>query len=286
MRKIILILSIICFVAQPSFAIVEKVSINKWFKAKEERAISKVLKSQVKYANKTDFDKFISTYDPQYINGDGFNLDIYSKLVKDIWETYDGIKYGIKIQNIDIDGNKAKVELLENAYAEIKLSKVYEGELRSNSVAVYSLEKKNGKWRVISDNVLDETTSMLYGDAKGLEVKLIVPEEIPANTDYTASLEFTPPKETIAIASIASDKVEYPQKPTQEVFRTLPEDNILERILTSNNDNVDEYVVASIGLTKTQISDLNMKLSLTGFGYAIKRVNVNHDDVIKDESVK
>ena len=81
MRKIILILSIICFVAQPSFAIVEKVSINKWFKAKEERAISKVLKSQVKYANKTDFDKFISTYDPQYINGDGFNLDIYSKCV-------------------------------------------------------------------------------------------------------------------------------------------------------------------------------------------------------------
>ena len=125
---------------------------------------------------------------------------------------------------------------------------------------------------------------MLYGDAKGLDVKLTVPELIDANTDYTASLEFLPPNETLAIASIASDKVEYPQKPTEEIFRPLPEDNILERILTSNNENADEYVVASIGLTKSKVTDASLKLSLTGFGYTIKRVNVNHDVTQKNES--
>ena len=52
------------------------------------------------------------------------------------------------------------------------------------------------------------------------------------------------------------------------------EDNILERIFTSNNDNANEYVVASIGLTKTSVNDMNIKLSLTGFGYTKKRVNV------------
>ena len=38
--------------------------------------------------------------------------------------------------------------------------------------------------------------------------------------------------------------------------------------------NANEYVVASIGLTKTSVCDLSLKLSLTGFGYMIKRVNV------------
>jgi len=286
MRNLIVALIVLFSIVQPSFAIVEKFSLKDYFQNKEERAIAKVLKQQVKYANNTNFEKFISTYDPKYKNGDGFNLDVYSKLVKDIWNSYDGIKYGIRIKNIDVVQDRAKVELVETAYAEIKLSKVYEGELKSNSSAIYDLQKKDGKWRVVSDTILDETTSMLYGEAKGLDIKLTVPDEINANTDYVASLEFIPPKETIAIASIASDKVEYPQKPTEEVFRALPEDNILERILTSNNDNVDEYVVASIGLTKTNVSDLNLKLSLTGFGYTIRRVNVNHKDSSKNESVK
>ena len=96
--------------------------------------------------------------------------------------------------------------------------------------------------------------------------------------EYCATLEFTPPYETFAIASISSDIVEYPQKPAEEVFRPLPEDNILERLFTSNTKNANEYVVASIGLTKTTACDLNLKLSLTGFGYAIKRVNVIHPE--------
>ena len=91
---------------------------------------------------------------------------------------------------------------------------------------------------------------------------------------FDATLEFTPPEKTVAIASLASDIVEYPQKPTKEVFRPLPEDNILERYFTSNELNANEYVVASIGLTKTEICDLSLKLNLTGFGYAIRRVNV------------
>ena len=52
------------------------------------------------------------------------------------------------------------------------------------------------------------------------------------------------------------------------------EDNILERIFRSNTDNVNEYIVASIGLTRADVTDLSIKLSLTGFGYTIKRVNV------------
>ncbi len=270
MKKFLLLLLTSALLSQPCFAW----SWGCW--NCEERAVKKVLKSQVKYANRMDFDKFIKTYDSKYINSDGFNLDIYSNLVKDIWKTFDNIEYGIEIKSISVNGNKATVELIEKSFAEIEMTKVYEGELKSEANTVYYLEKINGKWKVVSDTVLDETTSMLYGTAKDLEIKLTVPNEIEANKEYCATLEFIPPKETLAIASISSDIVEYPQKPTEEVFRALPDDNILERLFTSNTKNANEYIVASIGLTKTAVCDLNLQLSLTGFGYTIKRVNVIH----------
>lgn len=268
MKKAIVSIFVFLLFSNPVFAF----SWGDW--NSDERAVKRLLKSQVKYANKADFNKFISTYDSKYINGDGFNLDVYSNLVKDIWETYDNIKYGIQIDEVKISDNKAIVKLVETSYAEIDMSKAYDGELRSSANTIYYLEKRNNKWKVVSDDVIDEITTMLYGDAKGLDIKLTVPNRIEPNKDYTAVLEFTPPKDTIAIASIASDIVEYPQKPTKEVYRTLPDDNILERIFTSNNQNANEYIVASIGLTKTSVSDLSLKLSLTGFGYSIRRVNV------------
>lgn len=240
----------------------------------DEYSIKKLLKSQVKYANRTNFDKFINTYDSKYINSDGFTLDIYSNLVKDIWKTYDNIEYDIIIKKIKITENNAIVELTETSFAKIPMTEAYDGELKSEANTIYYLEKINNKWKVVSDKVLEEKTSMLYGQAKGLDIKLTAPDEIEANKEYCATLEFIPPKETIAIASIASDIVEYPQKPTKEVFRALPEDNILERLFTSNTKNANEYIVASIGLTQTAVCDLSIKLSLTGFGYAIKRVNV------------
>ena len=268
MKRIIIIVLLLAFFTQPSLA-------WSWnFRNNEEYAVKKLFNAQIKYANNANFNKFITTYDPKYVSSDGFNLDIYSKLVKDIWNTYSNIKYGIEIKDIKIDGNNAIANIIETSYAELPMSKTYNGELRSIANTIYYLEKKDNKWRVISDKVLDETTTMLYGQTKDLKIQLTAPNEIEANKEYCATLEFVPPENTIAIASIASDIVEYPQKPTQEIFRAMPEDNILERLFTSNTQNTNEYIVASIGLTKTAVCDLSLKLSLTGFGYTIKRVNV------------
>ena len=239
-----------------------------------ERAVKRLINSQVRYANSGNYAKFISTYSDNYVNSDGFDLETYSKLVRDIWNSYTDIKYGIEIKSVTVKDNKATVEVTETSKADLNAAKNMQGKLYSISDSIYYLDKTNNGWKVSSDKVLNETTTMLYGDALGLDISLTVPQEIKADTEYTASLEFTPPKDTLAIASLAADKVEYPQKPTKEVFRALPEDNILERLFTSNTDKTDEYIVASIGLTKTDICDLSIKLSLTGFGYVIKRVNV------------
>lgn len=239
-----------------------------------EKAVKRVIATQFKYANKTDFNKFISTFDKDYVNSDGFDLDIYKTLVQDIWSTYKNLKYDYKIKKITVENDNATVNLIEYTTANLALTKNYTGELNSQSDSIYYLKKIKGKWKVVSDAVADETTNMLYGAAKDLDIKLTVPNNVEANTEYTASLEFATPKGMVAIASIAADKVEYPQPKTKEVFRAMPEDNILERLFTANNDNSNEYVIASIGLTETSVCDLSIKMSLTGFGYVIKRVNV------------
>ena len=241
----------------------------------DEHKVRTLLNSQIKYANKLNFDKFIATYDKGYQNGDGYDLDVYSKLVKELWENYDNIKYGIKIKDITFeDDGTAKVTLIEYSHADIPVTKRMSGVLNSEANSIYYLKKIDGKWKVTSDKIVSEVTSMLYGEATELDIKLSAPQEVTPGYEYTASLEFIPPKDTFAIASIAKDKVEYPQKQAKEVFRKLPDDHILERLFIANSDNANEYVIASIGLTRADIKDMSIKLSLTGFGYQIIRVNV------------
>lgn len=274
MKKLFLLILLLVSISNSVFAEdFSKKSFLSYFKD-DTREIKALLNSQVRYANKTNFKKFISTYDENYLNADGLDLEKYSALLKDVWNCYDNIVYDIEVKNIQIDGDKATVDVIETSKAEIPSEASMDGTLSSVSNSVYYLKKVDGKWKVYSDKVRTENTSMLYGDARLLDISLTAPNEIEANTEYTASLEFVPPEGVIAIASIANDKVEYPQKQAKEVFRKLPEDNILERLFVSNSDNMNEYVIASIGLTKADVTDLSIKLSLTGFGYQITRVNV------------
>ena len=289
MKRYLLILVIFLLLTPTSFA------NNKTFKTgifdNNARGVKSLLNTQIKYANKNKFDKFISTYDPNYKNGDGYDLDVYSKLVKELWENYDNIKYSIKVKDITFEEDgTAKVSLIETSRADIPVTKKMSGVLKSEADSIYYLKKINGKWKVTSDKIIEEVTSMLYGEAVDLNIKLTAPLEVTPGYEYTASLEFDPPKDTFAIASIAKDKVEYPQKQAKEVFRKLPEDHILERLFIANKDNANEYVIASIGLTKADIKDLSIKLSLTGFGYQIIRVNVvnelNKEENKEEKNVK
>lgn len=283
MKRILLTVLLFMLFAPASFA--DSRLFKSDFFNRNVRGVKNTLNSQIKYANKNNFEKFISTYDTEYKNGDGYDLDIYSKLVKELWENYDNIKYSIKIKDISFEPDgTAVVKLIETSSADIPVTKKMSGVLKSEADSVYYMKKINGKWKVTADKINDEVTSMLYGDAINLDIKLSAPQEVTPGYEYTASLEFNPPKDTFAIASIAKDKVEYPQKQAKEVFRKLPDDHILERLFVANSDHANEYIIASIGLTKADIKDMSIQLSLTGFGYQIIRVNVVDED--KKESTK
>ena len=248
--------------------------------------IRRTFSTHLKYSNNYEFENLKNLYASTYINADGLNRDIYFDLVKKTWESYPDIKYRMEIKNIEINDNIAAVQIHEIASAttDSKSGVVDEkGCLESVSDGVYYLEKINNQWLVTSDYILFEKTSLRYGAAKELDINLIAPIQISANTPYTTTLKINPPKDSFIIASIGHENITYPQSIAEEVFRKLPEDGILERVTKSNNKNLNEYAVASFGITKAEIKNgREIKIYVTGIGFIMNRVNV----IPKKEDVK
>ncbi len=238
------------------------------------KEIKSILKNQIQAANKYDYPDFIKYFDFGYINSDGFCLDIYSKLVEDTWTSYNNIQYAQKIKNITVNNKDAIVEVIETANAKIESEYNMSGHLKSIANNVYFLKKTTNGWRIVSDVIITEDTYLSFGELSNYTPSLNVPYQIGANNNYTATLEYVAPKNTIAIASINQEKVSYPQQASKENYRKLPDDGVLERFFTANGDGVNEYIVASLGLTRPEFEKNDLQINVTGIAYVIKRVNV------------
>lgn len=287
MKKILLILAV-CLIFSPKASANQDDLALLTQKGFFERPISaitnpyeevrKTLYSQLRYSNSHQLDKLASLYADSYMNADGLNKKVFIDLVKKTWEAYPCIRYGIGIKNIEVDGDRAVVQINEDAIAlaDGKTPALKDkGLLESHSVSVYYLEKNNFGWQITSDHILSEKTYLKYGAAKFMDIELNAPNQISANMPYTASLNINVPKDTLVIASIGNEKITYPQETAPEVFRKLPEDGILERMFKSNSNNINEYAVASFGLTKAEIKQgKELKVYITGLGFAMSRVNV------------
>ena len=240
--------------------------------------IKKALCSHLRYANSYKLEELKSLYDEDYKNADGLNKDIYFELIKKTWDAYPDIKYKMDVRNIEINEDRAVVQVRETAVATTSAESgivKQKGLLESISDSVYYFEKIHNEWLITSDYILFEKTFLRYGSAKDVEVSLSSPALIEANTQYTATLNLKPQKDTFVIASIGRENITYPQKPAKEVFRKLPEDGILERVLKSNDKNINEYAVASYGITQAEFSEKEqIKIRVTGLGFVMVRVNV------------
>ena len=112
-------------------------------------------------------------------------------------------------------------------------------------------------------------------DARFVKMELNAPSLIGAGEEYTAELKVDLPKDQIVIASINKERIVQPVKKDTEVFKRLPEEQILERVFNANTDNINEYAVASVGITKSEkIDDELMKVYMNGLAFIITRVNV------------
>lgn len=240
--------------------------------------IRRTLFSHLKYSNTYNLERLKALYADNYVNSDGLSKDVYFDLIQKTWESYPDIKYKIVIKDIDVDGNLGVAQVEESAIATTNSKSAMlqeKGLLQSYSNSVYYLEKINNEWKITSDHIINEKTYLRYGSAQLCEVDLSAPSQILADTGYTATLTLTPPKDSLVIASIAKENITYPQVVAEEVFRKLPDDGVLERVFKSNNKNINEYAVASYGITKAEIKNSSeIKIYITGLGFIMSRVNV------------
>lgn len=285
MKKFIIVILAVLFISPLSyagdsyFAYASKSNNNNKEVQQLVKEIKSSLKQQLEYTNENNIDGMKRFYASNYVNSDGLTKENYFELVKKTWKLYPDIKYSMSITNIDIIGNTAVVETKENADA-TSVEKVGDanitGYLKSSSSSIYYLEKVGNNWLITSDQIINECTTLTYGEANTLDVELVVPQLVQANKEYTASLKINvPDKKMLVIASIGQEPITYPQVNAEEVFRKLPQDGILERIFTANKDNFNEYTVASIGITRPKVGkNKDITLQVTGLGYVITRSNV------------
>lgn len=240
--------------------------------------IKKVIDLQSAYTNKYDLKGLASLYANNFVNSDGFNKDVYFKLIEETWKTYPDITYKTEIKNIEFSDNYATVFTNEVAIATSQeeigdLTAI--GELYSTSQCVYYLEKQGAKWLINSEKIIEETSTLKYGDARYINIELNAPKQIGANKDYTTTLKVDAPKDSIVIASINKENIVYPQTKSDDAFRKMPDDNILERVFLSNKDNVNEYAVASIGITRAEnYTDNQIRVYMGGLAFIMTRINV------------
>ena len=253
--------------------------------------VKHVIDQQTVYTNKYDLDGLSSLYAKEFVNSDGFNKEVYFKLIKETWETYPDISYKTQINKIEVGENYATVYVNEVAVATSKetvedLTVI--GELYSTSKCVYYLEKQGSKWLISSEKVLDETSTLKYGDARYADIKLNVPKQIGAGKEYTASLNVVTPIDSVIIASISKENIVYPQTKSEDAFRKLTDNSVLERVFTSNKNNVNEYAVASVGITRAEsVSDTQARIYMGGLAFIMTRINVIPENkFIQTESEK
>ena len=77
------------------------------------------------------------------------------------------------------------------------------------------------------------------------------------------------------IASLNQEKIVNPATKPQETFKRLNEEQTVARVFTANTDNVNEYTVASVGITGTGLSgDDKIRVYVNGLAFVMSRVNV------------
>ena len=286
MKKVILLFALIILLTTQSFEKAHAGIISDWKanKATEkelkltQKAIEKLFELQTLYTNTQKHDKLKQFYSEKYRNSDAFDKNTTFSIIKENYELYPNLTITMDINNINVNGNQATVDVFEYAIAkDIKREDIdLTGKLEAFAHTIYYLEKNNDEWLITAEQAIEENNSVAFGEAQYLDLKLTAPFIIGANEEYTSKLEINNlPRKALVMGSITQTPATYPlEEEEQENFRVI-EDLSLERIFIANNQNTNEYNIASIGITRGQpIPNGNVKLYLSGLAFVMTRVNV------------
>lgn len=260
--------------------------------SKEQKEVIDFFYNIIDLSNKKDLYSLKSLYSTTYISGDGLSKENIFNMINDTWKTFPDLIYTTNILKVDIQGDYASIESIDTAFTDKTNSSEFTndcGSLISKSHGMLYLRKFGKGWKVLSDKVLSEETSIKYGSAKAIDLSLIVPSQISAGDEYTVSLNAAIPPGMVAVGSIVREPIVYPSVKTDDLFRQIvPETNLLERVLKANSENLNELATASVGFTEsTEDKFGNPDVKLSGLAVITRRVNVipkaafNPDNYVK-----
>ena len=286
MKKIVFTLLIALLLAPSGFVTSEASLVSdRSYRLEQKREnkqniklIRDLFKVHDKFANAHDIKMLDVLYSDNYINNDGFDKKTYFKSIEKTWETCKDLSYTTKIVAINVDGDNANVQVEESATGTI-VDKLLDsipiaGEIHSSSKGIYYLTKINGKWYISGEVSLSDESSLLYGDARFMNIELQAPTQVSAGDTYSVTLKVDADSETFIVGSIDHDPVTYPSTTPKSELRAL-NSGTLERYIKANTDNLNEYAVASMAISKVKkFAPENVRVYMAGIACVMKRINV------------
>lgn len=292
---LLIALSTICTSTTTQAALVS----NKRYRAEQKqlnkqdiKTIKDLFQKHTAFANAHNLSGLKTFYADNYMNSDGFNKESYFKSIESTWRDCADISYTTKILSVAVNGDYASVNVEETAtgtvYEKIEGTTVA-GEIHSKSQGIYHLTKINAKWYISAETAVTDESSLLYGDARFMNIEIQAPAQVSSGDEYTATVKVDADEDTFIIGSIDRDPVTYPTNPPKTGLRALNTEHTLERVLKANTDNINEYAVASLAISKVENgkSDDSYRIYMSGLACVMKRVNViPKNNFIKLEEVK
>lgn len=265
-------------------------TLNVQAKVSDKTQIRQLLNDLNKYSNTHNIDAIKKFYSKDYISFDGFNYDAFFVSIDETFKSYPDISYKSKIKSINIFGDYAAVEMSDKSTSEKQtttqaivenkpvLNNELNGIMESKSHYITYLKKSGNKWLIYSDSIIAEETSVKYGTALDVDMKISSPLSVNEGEEYCIKLNVpSKPKGSIMLASISREEIKYPPNIPSDIFRKVPSDGILERVVTSNKNGMNEYSLASVGLTEISLNEEKTAINyrMSGIAFLMKRVNVN-----------
>ncbi len=236
----------------------------------EQQEIESLLGDIETQWNAHNLDAVMNFYHDDYVNNDGLDKNAVRELTKDFWKTYPDAKSSSKTKQVRVEGKFSTVESRDKAVGSTAREMPgigTKGVLSSISEGQLYLRKFGKDWKIVGDRIDYEKVRVAFGSATDLATSFIAPEQVKSGQEYSARLKVELPKDLVAVGSITSEPLKYPQPPHQDQWRPI-ENQILERIIHANTSNHNELLMATIGITD------KFRSNLKGLTYLTRRLNV------------
>lgn len=276
---------------------IQKGEVTKLYSEQNALGRQKADKAQIKelfynlgkYSNEHNIEAVKKFYSKDYISYDGFNYDAFFVSVDETFKIYPDITYKSKIKSINIMGDWAAVELIDITTSKRQaatqaiinnkpvIDKEIEGTMESICHYVTYLRKSGRKWQIYSDNIITEETAIKYGKAAELDMDISSPLIVKGGEEYSIGLNVkNKPKGALVLASLSREEIKYPPSAPVDKFRKIRSDGTLERVVTANKKGVNEYSMASVGITEISLNEEKTAINyeMAGVAFLMKRVNV------------